>query len=241
MAANGRPRLQAERLSRIYGHGATAIRALTGVNLTVQEGEFVAVLGPSGSGKTTLIHLLAGLDLPSEGRILVNGVDLGRLNDARRARLRRRQIGLIPRYPRLVSVLTLEENVALPLLLDGRPAREAQAAAAQALERIGLEGRGDDDPEHLAPGEAQRVALARALAVGPAVILADEPTGDLNEDTAEALLSLLRRARDEWGQSLLLTTHDIRVAAYADRIVHLRDGIVLDTTVFDAEKYYPER
>lgn len=229
------PRLQAERLSRIYGHGATAVRALTGVNLTVQEGEFAAVLGPSGSGKTTLIRLLAGLDMPSEGRVLVNGVDLGRLNDARRARLRRRQIGLISRCPHLVSVLTLEENVALPLLLDGRPTREAQTAAVQALERVGLGGRGGDDPAHLAPGEAQRVALARALTVGPAIILADEPTGDLKGDAAAALLGVLRRARDEWGQSLLLTTHDMRAAAYADRIIHLRDGIVLDITVFNTE------
>lgn len=229
----GIPRLRAERLSRIFGQGAAAVRALTGVNLDVQDGEFVAVLGPSGAGKTTLVRLLAGLDTPSEGRVLLDGSDLGRLNEARRARFRRLRIGLIWPTPHLISVLSIEENVALPLLLDGRARTEALQTARDALERVGLSAHRSDYPTHLMPAEAQLVALARALAVAPAIILADEPTGRLDTEAGDKLLRLLRQARDEWGQSILLTTHNIHAAAYADRIVHLRDGVISDTTLFD--------
>lgn len=232
-ASSDIPRLRAERLSRIFGQGAAAVRALTGINLDIQDGEFVAVLGPSGAGKTTLVRLLAGLDTPSEGRVLLDGSDLGRLSEARRARFRRLRIGLLWPAPHLLSVLSVEENVALPLLLEGKLKTEALQAAREALERVGLSAHRAADPMHLMPAEAQFVALARALAVAPAAILADEPTGRLDTVAGDKLLQLLRRARDEWGQSILLTTHNIRAAAYADRIVHLRDGVISDITQFD--------
>lgn len=231
--SSGIPRLRAERLSRIFGQGAAAVRALTGINLDIQDSEFVAVLGPSGAGKTTLVRLLAGLDTPSEGRVLLDGSDLGRLSEARRARFRRLRIGLLWPTPHLLPVLSVEENVALPLLLDGRSRTEALHMAREALERVGLSVHCSDNPAHLLPAEAQLVALARALAVAPAVILADEPTGRLDTEAGDRLLQLLRRARDEGGQSILLTTHNIRAAAYADRIVHLRDGVIFDITPFD--------
>jgi putative ABC transport system ATP-binding protein len=226
-------RIRAERVTYIFGQGVSAVRALTGLSLAVRDGEFVAVLGPSGSGKTTLVRLLAGLETPGEGRVILDGSDLGRLNEARRARLRRLRIGLLTTAPRLLPVLTVQENVALPLLLDSSPQQDAFRAASEALARVGLDDRVGEHTDSLTRGEAQSVALARALVAQPAILLADEPTGSLDAGAGDVLLRQMRRARDECGQTVLLTTHNIRAAAYADRLVHLRDGIIIEAVQLD--------
>jgi putative ABC transport system ATP-binding protein len=217
-----------EALTKVYGDVSQPIPAVHAVNLTVEEGEFLAIMGPSGSGKSTLLYLLGGLDKPSSGKVWLRNADLSALNDDALSRLRRTEFGFVFQFFNLIPVLTARENVAIPLILDGVPRPEALKQADEALARVGLADRTTHRPSELSGGQQQRVALARALVTTPAVILADEPTGNLDSRSSDEVVQMLRRAVDEWKQTLVLVTHDPRVAAYADRIVFLKDGTIVD-------------
>jgi putative ABC transport system ATP-binding protein len=224
------PVVETEQLTKIYGKGETAVTALDSVNLRIEPGEFVAVMGPSGCGKSTLLHLLGGLDQPTSGRVRMNGVDLAQLNDDDLTELRRRKIGFVFQFFNLIPVLGAGENAALPLILDGVKSAEAQARAAEWLRRVGLPDRLNHRPDQLSGGEQQRVAIARALITEPILILADEPTGNLDTRAGDEIAGVLRQISDQWERTVLIVTHDPRIAAYADRIVFLKDGQVVDET-----------
>jgi putative ABC transport system ATP-binding protein len=221
--------LQLNDVSRVHGTGETAVHALRGVSLTVSAGELVAVMGPSGSGKSTLLNLAGGLDSPTSGEVLVEGVDLAHLNRHELAAVRRRSAGYVFQDLNLIPALTAAENVALPRELDGVRQRAARAEAIAALEEVGMDELADRFPDELSGGQQQRVAIARAL-VGPRrLVLADEPTGALDSHTGEMVLRVLRTRCDN-GASGVLVTHEARHAAWADRVVFLRDGTLVDDT-----------
>src|SRR6516162_7954968 len=214
-------------LTKAHGSGATRVEALRGLDMTIRSGEFVAVMGPSGSGKSSLLHLLAGLDQPTSGSIRIGGRDLALLDEDERALLRRRQIGLIFQSFQLLDTLTAEENVALPLAIGGCAANEASQRAAQMLGSVGLAHRRQHRPHELSAGEQQRVAIARALVIEPLLVLADEPTGNLDSVQGERIMTLLRKLVEERRQTMLMVTHDANHAALVDRIVSLRDGRII--------------
>ncbi|HLB63407.1 MAG TPA: ABC transporter ATP-binding protein [Anaerolineales bacterium] len=222
------PIIAAKDLQKHYPMGEVVVEALRGLNLTVRPGEFVAIMGPSGSGKSTLLHLLGGLEVASSGEVRLRQQSLSALGERDLTLMRRRKIGVVFQFFNLLPTMTAEENVALPLLLDGRPARETSARAAEALGWVGLAERRRHTPDRLSGGEQQRVALARALITRPDVVLADEPTGNLDSASGEQVLDLLRRACLEKGQTVLMVTHDPAAAARTDRVVFLRDGRVID-------------
>jgi len=224
------PIVETDKLTKIYGRGETAVTALDNVSLCLQTGEFVAVMGPSGCGKSTLLHLIGGLDRPSSGRVLLDGHDLAELGDNHVTELRRRRIGLVFQFYNLLPVLTVAENAALPLLLDGLKPAEARRRAVEWLGRVGLPERAEAKPHEISGGQQQRVAIARALVTEPAVILADEPTGNLDSKASDETAALLRQVCDEWRGTVLMVTHDPRLAAYADRIIFLKDGAIVDET-----------
>jgi len=215
------PPLEATGLTRCFRQGDVEIRAVDGVDVRVDAGELVAIMGPSGSGKSTLLHLLGGIDTPDEGRVRIEGRDISSLPAAELSLVRRRRLGFLLQFFSLLPTMTAIENVAFPLLLDG--ARDATSRAGEALARVGLEQRASHRPSELSGGEQQRVALARALVVKPAVVLADEPTGNLDSANGSEILSLLRNAADA-GQTVAIVTHDPRAAEHADRILQMADG-----------------
>lgn len=215
-------------LTKVYGQGEARVEALRGVDLRVARGEFVAVMGPSGSGKSTLLHLIGGLDGPSTGQVCVGGDDLGALDDNRLTLLRRRRIGFIFQAFNLLDVLTAEENVAVPLIIDGVPEREAHDRARAVLDLVDIGHRRDHVPGQLSGGEQQRVAIARSLVTAPLLLLADEPTGNLDSATSDQVMSLLRQLVDSRGQTILMVTHNARHAAMADRLLRLRDGRIVE-------------
>jgi putative ABC transport system ATP-binding protein len=219
--------LVAAGVTKTYGTGTARVEALRGINLTLHGGEFVAVMGPSGSGKSSLLHLLAGLDRPSTGSIRVGGVDMTVLDEDERALLRRRQIGLMFQSFQLLDTLTAEDNVSLPLAIAGCSADDASRRAAQMLGSVGLAHRRQHRPHELSGGEQQRVAIARALVIEPLLLLADEPTGNLDSVQGDKIMTLLRQLVEERRQTLLMVTHDSGHAARADRIVYLRDGRIV--------------
>jgi putative ABC transport system ATP-binding protein len=224
--------LELRDVSRVHGTGETAVHALRGVSLKVDEGELVAVMGPSGSGKSTLLNLAGGLDAPTSGEVLVEGTDLAGLSRHALAAVRRRSAGYVFQDLNLIPALTAAENAALPRELDGVKARTARREAIHALEDVGMDELADRFPDELSGGQQQRVAIARAL-VGPRrLVLADEPTGALDSTTGEMVLRLLR-ARCDAGASAVLVTHEARHAAWADRVVFLRDGVIVDETGSD--------
>ncbi len=227
--------VRTENLTKIYGSGETAVTALDHVSLAVDAGEFVAVMGPSGCGKSTLLHLLGGLDRATSGRVLIDGTDLSTLNDTRLTELRRRKIGFVFQFFNLIPVLTAVENAALPLTLDGTALALARAKAREWLIKVGLSNRLHHRPDQLSAGQQQRVAIARALVAEPQLILADEPTGNLDSRAADEIAGLLRQASEAWGRAVVMVTHDPRIAAYADRIVFLKDGSVVDETRLNAD------
>ena len=221
--------LDLREVSRQYGAGRICVAALSEVSVAVRPGELVAVMGPSGSGKSTLLAIAGGLDRASGGQVLVDGHELGQLDAGALAELRRRAIGYVFQELNLVATLTATENVALPLELDGVPARKAAAGARGLLDELGLAELADRFPEELSGGEQQRVAIARAVVGERRLLLADEPTGALDSLTGETVLRLLRRQCDQ-GCAAVLVTHDARHAAWADRVVFLRDGRIVDQT-----------
>ena len=220
------PLIRAVALARRYQMGKTSVDALRGVDLEVAPGEFVALVGPSGSGKSTLLHLIGGLVRPTGGEVWVNGMELGRSSDHELVRYRRDTLGFVFQSFNLLPIKTAWENVATPLMLAGAPLERRRARAMALLEQLGLGQRAHHRPAELSGGEQQRVAIARALANHPRLILADEPTGNLDSRTGGEIMALLRRLVRDKGLTLLLVTHDMSVARYADRIVHLRDGTV---------------
>jgi putative ABC transport system ATP-binding protein len=218
--------IKAVSLARRYQMGKTAVDALRGVDLTVHAGEFVALVGPSGSGKSTLLHLIGGLVRPTGGEVWVNGLELGRSSDSQLVAYRRDTLGFIFQSFNLLPIKTAWENVAVPLMLARAPAAQRRERAVELLTQLGLGHRPDHRPSELSGGEQQRVAIARSLANRPRLILADEPTGNLDSRTGGEIMGLLRRLVRDEGLTLVLVTHDMGVAAYADRIVRLRDGLV---------------
>ncbi len=220
--------LEYREVVKAFGTGSNEVRALSGVSLAVERGEFVSVMGPSGCGKSTLLHLAGGLEHPSAGRVLVHGRDLADATVAEMARLRRQELGYVFQELNLVPALTAVENVMLPLELDGVGVRDAKRQAAAALERVGLPGRSGAFPDDLSGGQRQRVAIARAIVGGRALILADEPTGALDTATSDQVVALLAELATVDGSTVVLVTHEPRLASWADRIVFLRDGLVVD-------------
>ncbi len=222
------PVVRTESLTKIYGDATRQVRALDNVSFSIEAGEFVAIMGPSGSGKSTLLYLLGGLETPTSGQVWINQTDLSAMDDNALSQLRRRQIGFVFQFFNLIPVLTAQENVAMPLILDGMPRNAATQQADLALDRVGLAGRKLHRPLELSGGEQQRVAIARALVTEPALILGDEPTGNLDSRSSDEVVGLLRNVVDEWGRTLVLVTHDPRIAAHADRIIFLKDGQIVD-------------
>jgi putative ABC transport system ATP-binding protein len=221
-------------LTRVYGEGETAVHALRGVTVGFPSGQFAAIMGPSGSGKSTLMHLLAGLDRPTGGSVVVDGQELAQLDDKGLTRLRRDRLGFVFQAFNLVPVLTAEENILLPLTLAGR--RPDREWLDRLIDAVGLRDRLTHRPSELSGGQQQRVAVARALVHRPAVVFADEPTGNLDSRSSEEVLGLLRQAADEFGQTVIMVTHDPQAASVADRIVVLRDGeVVHDGAAADTE------
>ncbi|MFI9160139.1 ABC transporter ATP-binding protein [Kitasatospora aureofaciens] len=224
------PVLHLEDVTRVHGQGAAEVQALRGVDLKVHPGEFVAVMGPSGSGKSTLLTLAGGLDTPTTGQVLVEGVALGTLSRKKLAQVRRRSIGYVFQDYNLIPALTAAENISLPRELDGLSARAARREALAALEELGIPELADRFPDDMSGGQQQRVAIARALIGERRLVLADEPTGALDSTTGEAVLAVLR-ARCDAGAAAMMVTHEARHAAWADRVVFLRDGRMVDESV----------
>ena len=214
--------LRCEHLSKIYGSGDTKVHALNDVSFSVEKGEFVSIVGPSGSGKSTLIHILGGVDKPTEGKVFIDGTDIHSLNEDRLAIFRRRQIGLIYQFYNLLPVLNVEENIVLPHLLDGRKMDRERLDAV--VSQMGLEDRKHNLPGQLSGGQQQRVSIGRALFNRPAIILADEPTGNLDRRNGEEIIRLLKESNRVQKQTLLLITHDESIALQADRMLYIEDG-----------------
>ncbi len=217
--------LRIENLSKIYGKGDTEVRALDNVSFTVPKGQFVAIIGPSGSGKSTLLHIMGGVDTPTSGHVFVDGTDITQLDETALAIFRRRQIGLIYQFYNLIPILTVEENMTLPLLLDGKKADKAHYD--NLVEKLGLENRLSHLPSELSGGQQQRVSIGRALMNNPAILLADEPTGNLDSKNSKEIIELLRRFNKELNQTVIIITHDERIALSADRIIAVEDGKIV--------------
>lgn len=209
-------------LKKIYGSGENAVHALDGVNLTVEKGEFVAIVGTSGSGKSTLLHMLGGLDRPTQGKVTVDGKDIFSFKEEALTIFRRRKIGFVFQSYNLVPVLNVYENIVLPIELDGGKVKED--FILQIIQVLGLDGRLDSLPNQLSGGQQQRVAIARALASAPAIILADEPTGNLDSKTSQDVLSLLKVTSQKFSQTIVMITHNEEIAQMADRIIRIEDG-----------------
>ena len=217
--------LETKDLRKVYGTGDTAVRALDGVDLTIEHGEFVAIVGTSGSGKSTLLHMLGGLDRPTSGSVLVDGKDIFSFKDEALTIFRRRKIGFVFQSYNLVPVLNVQENIVLPIQLDGR--RVDKAFVRQIVRTLGLEERLEALPSQLSGGQQQRVAIARALAAAPAIILADEPTGNLDSRTSQDVLGLLKITSRKFSQTIVMITHNEEIAQMADRILRIEDGRIV--------------
>jgi len=222
------PLIRISELTKVYRRGEQDIPVLLGIDLVVQRGDFVALMGPSGSGKSTLLNLLAGIDQPTSGRIEIGGVDIAGLSEGQLADWRAEHVGFIFQFYNLMPVLTAQENVELPLLLTSLSPRQRRERVAQVLALVALGDRADHYPNELSGGQQQRVAIARALVGDPTLIVADEPTGDLDRHTGEEVLSLLEQLVDQLGKTIVMVTHDPKAAARAHRIVNLEKGVLVD-------------
>lgn len=217
--------LEVTNLSKTYGKDDTMVKALDNVSFSVDQGEFVAIIGPSGSGKSTLLHILGGVDVPTSGSVVINGTDISTLDETALAIFRRRQIGLIYQFYNLIPILTVEENLTLPLLLDGRKPDKKQIDSL--VKTLGLEHRISHLPNQLSGGQQQRVSIGRALVNNPALMLADEPTGNLDSENSREIVSLLRSFNREHNQTVIIITHDERIANSADRVIAIEDGRII--------------
>ncbi len=216
--------LEIKNLCKVYGKGETKVDALKNVSFDVEQGEFVAIVGPSGSGKSTLLHILGGVDSPTSGVVNIAGTDIGKLDETKLAIFRRRQIGLIYQFYNLIPILNVEENMTLPLLLDGK--KPDKKLLKDLLEKLGLTDRLRHLPNQLSGGQQQRVSIGRALMNNPALLLADEPTGNLDSENSKEIVSLLRKFNKENNQTVIIITHDERIALSADRIITIEDGCI---------------
>lgn len=214
--------LRVENLTKIYGKGENEVRALDGVSFSVNKGEFIAVIGPSGSGKSTLLHILGGVDRPTSGRVLMDGKDVYAQNEEQLAIFRRRQVGLIYQFYNLIPVLNVTENITLPVLMDGQKVNRDRLK--ELITTLGLNGRENHLPNQLSGGQQQRVSIGRALMNAPAVVLADEPTGNLDSKNSKEIVDLLKISNEKYGQTLIVITHDESIALQADRIISIDDG-----------------
>lgn len=214
--------LEVTNLCKTYGKGDTMVKALDNVSFSAEKGEFVAIIGPSGSGKSTLLHILGGVDVPTSGSVVINQTDISNLDETALAIFRRRQIGLIYQFYNLIPILTVQENLTLPLLLDGRKPDKKQIDTL--VKRLGLENRLDHLPNQLSGGQQQRVSIGRALVNNPALMLADEPTGNLDSENSKEIISLLRQFNKEFNQTVIIITHDEKIANSADRVITIEDG-----------------
>lgn len=224
--------LEIKHLCKVYGKGETQVNALDDVSFSVSQGEFVAIVGPSGSGKSTLLHILGGVDTATSGSVIINGTDIAALNESSLAIFRRRQIGLIYQFYNLIPILTVEENLTLPLLLDGRKPEPAKVRAM--VNRLGLQNRLKHLPNQLSGGQQQRVSIGRALMNNPAILLADEPTGNLDSENSREIIELLRKFNREQKQTVIIITHDEKIALSADRMISIEDGRVVKDEVNQA-------
>lgn len=218
--------LKVENLSKVYGTGASKVVALDNVSFTVEKGEFVSIVGASGSGKSTLLHLIGGVDRPTSGKVFINGEDIYKLNNDDLAIFRRRQIGLIYQFYNLIPILNVVENIALPLELDGR--KPDKSDLNEMLELLGLENRKTHLPSQLSGGQQQRVSIGRALITRPSLILADEPTGNLDSKSSEEIVSLLKKTNKKYSQTIIIITHNLEIAKMADRVITIEDGRIVD-------------
>lgn len=214
--------LEVKNLSKTYGKGDTLVKALDNVSFSVEQGEFVAIIGPSGSGKSTLLHILGGVDVPTSGQVIINDTDISTLDETALAVFRRRQIGFIYQFYNLIPILTVEENLTLPLLLDGR--KPDKKIIQNLVEKLGLSQRLNHLPNQLSGGQQQRVSIGRALINNPALMLADEPTGNLDSENSREIVALLRHFNKEFKQTVIIITHDEKIAMSADRIISIEDG-----------------
>ena len=217
--------LKIENLTKVYGSGENEVRALDGVSFSVEKGEFLAIIGPSGSGKSTLLHILGGVDRPTSGKVWLDGQEVYAQDEEQLAIFRRRQVGLIYQFYNLIPVLNVVENMTLPVLLDGRKVNEERLN--ELVETLGLSGRKNNLPNQLSGGQQQRVSIGRALMNAPAVVLADEPTGNLDSRNSQEIVELLRQSNVKYKQTLIVITHDESIALQADRIVAIEDGRIV--------------
>lgn len=217
--------LRVENLTKIYGSGANQVVALDHVSLSVEKGEFVAIVGASGSGKSTLLHLIGGVDRPTGGKVYIDGKDIYEFDDDKLAIFRRRQVGLIYQFYNLIPILNVEENISLPLSLDNREVDKKKLA--DLIRTLGLEKRRKHLPNELSGGQQQRTSIGRAMITNPAIILADEPTGNLDSKSSEEIVELLRRSNRDYEQTIVMITHNMEIAKYADRIIKIEDGKIV--------------
>ena len=217
--------LKVENLTKIYGKDSTKVVALDHVSFSVEKGEFVAIVGASGSGKSTLLHLIGGVDRPTSGKVYVNGQDIYKFDDDKLAIFRRRQVGLIYQFYNLIPILNVEENITLPLALDGRTPDETKLN--DMIKLLGLEARKNHLPNELSGGQQQRTSIGRALITNPSIILADEPTGNLDSKSSDEIVALLKKTNKELKQTIIMITHNMEIAAVADRIIKIEDGKIV--------------
>ena len=218
--------LKVENLTKIYGKGTTEVKALDNVSFKVDKGEFVAIVGASGSGKSTLLHLIGGVDRPTSGKVIINGKDIYKYNDDELAIFRRREIGLVYQFYNLIPILNVEENITLPLKLDGREVDEQKLN--ELLKILGIENRRTHLPNELSGGQQQRTSIGRALITNPAIVLADEPTGNLDSKSSDEIVELLKKSNKEYNQTIIMITHNMEIAKCADRILRIEDGKICE-------------
>ena len=218
--------LKVENLTKVYGKGSTEVRALDDVSFSVKKGEFVAIVGASGSGKSTLLHLLGGVDRPTSGKVFIDGEDIFKLNDEKLAIFRRRQVGLIYQFYNLIPILNAEENITLPLSLDNRKVDKDELD--ELIKLLGLERRKKHLPNELSGGQQQRVSIGRALITKPTIVLADEPTGNLDSKSSDEIVALLKKSNKEYKQTIVMITHNMEIAKEADRVIKIEDGKIIE-------------